>query len=302
MSTNGEKHAEAPEDLSRRELIVRISSALMVAGAAGLGTYAVYDGTIPIRVHRVKDREMPDHRVKVSSTTPYLVIARGPDPAKNARAALSRMGGMKTFVGKGDFVVIKPNAGWDRSPEQAANTNPELMAALVRECRSAGADKVIVTDCSVNDAERSFVNSGISDAVRGAGGTVVFPSKSRYVEVRLPGKLGRWPVLEPFVLATKLINVPIAKHHSLTRVTLGMKNWYGVLGGQRRRLHQRVDDSIAELASFIRPTLTVMDATRVLMRNGPTGGSLADVKREDALAVSLDPVAADAWGALLLGA
>jgi uncharacterized protein (DUF362 family) len=203
-------------------------------------------------------------------------------------------------VSQGEVVVVKPNVGWDRRPEQAANTNPQLVAAVVRACREAGAQRVIVTDHPVNDPQRCFARSGILDATREAGGVVAVPTDRGFSMVTIPGKLGRWPVFEPFITAQKIINVPIVKHHSLTGATLGMKNWYGILGGRRNRLHQRIDDSVAELAALMRPTLTVMDATRILRRNGPTGGSLADVERGDALAVSVDPVAADAWAAGLL--
>jgi uncharacterized protein (DUF362 family) len=229
-----------------------------------------------------------------------MVIARGKDPTKNVVAALERVGGMGLFVGKDDVVLVKPNVGWDRRPEQAANTNPLVVAAVVRACREAGAKRVIVTDHPVNDPQRCFARSGILEATREAGGVVAVPADRGFHMVTIPGKLGRWPVFEPFITATKIINVPIAKHHSLTRATLGMKNWYGILGGRRNQLHQRIDDSIAELAALMRPTLTVMDATRILKRNGPTGGSLADVAPGDALAVSVDPVAADAWAAGLL--
>lgn len=290
-----------PLDPSRRQVVRRIGAAAMIGGAAGIGAFTFYDPKRPVRTRAEVDRTIADHRVKLAPTVPMLVIARGQSPVKNVEAALQRMGGIAQFVSKGDTVLLKPNVGWDRRPEQAANTDPDVVAALCRLCIAAGA-KVIVTDHPVNDAERCFTRSGILEATRGAGGTVVLPSQTRFHFVKIPGKLGRWPVLEPFITASKIINVPIAKHHSLTRATLGMKNWYGILGGRRNQLHQRIDDSVAELAGLMLPTLTVLDATRLLMRNGPTGGSLADVKRNDAIAVSLDPVAVDAWAVKELGA
>jgi uncharacterized protein (DUF362 family) len=210
------------------------------------------------------------------------------------------MGGLGLLIEKGETVLLKPNVGWDRRPEQAANTDPQVIAALVRHCREAGAARVLVCDNPVNDAERCFARSGILEAARQAGATVILPQQTRLHMVMIPGQLGRWPVLEPFITASKIINVPLAKHHSLTRATLGMKNWYGILGGRRAQLHQRIDESLAELAALMRPTLTVLDATRLLVRNGPTGGSLADVKPGDAVAVSLDPIALDAWAAATL--
>jgi uncharacterized protein (DUF362 family) len=291
-----------PQDPDRRRVIKRVAAAAMVAGAAGGGTYAFYDAKEPVRTRATKDRTVPDHRVKVPAATPKMIIARGKDPTKNVEAALKRLGGLGPFIKKGDVVLIKPNVGWDRMPTQAANTNPLVVGALIRACQAAGAEKVIVTDHPVNDPERCFDRSGIKAATQEAGATLAVPTEAEFHMVQIPGKLGRWPVFEPFITATKIINVPIAKHHMLTRATLGMKNWYGILGGRRNQLHQRIDDSVAELAFLMKPTLTVMDATRLLMRNGPTGGSLADVKPGDALAVSQDPVAVDAWAAELLGA
>ena len=227
---------------------------------------------------------------------PELVVAQGGEPERLAQAAIDALGGASRFVARGDVVVIKPNVGWDRGPEQAANTNPDLVAALVRICQNAGAKRVIVTDVSCNDSQSCFKRSGILASARSAGADVILPEPRHFREVNLRGdSLGVWPVLEPFLTADKVINVPVAKHHSLTGVTLGMKNWYGILGGQRNRLHQRIHESLADLAAFMRPTLTIMDAYRVLMRNGPTGGSLADVEVRKTLIASTDPVALDAY-------
>jgi len=289
----------APQ-LGRRRVVARLGSALLVAGASGAGVAALYESERPVRSRRREDRVIRDHRVKGLDGA-VLAIARGNDPARNVKAALEKVGGMAHFVSRGEVVVVKPNVGWDRRPEQAANTNPQVVAAVVRACREAGAAKVLVTDHPVNDPQRCFTRSGILKATREAGGRVVVPGDKGFHMVRVPGKLGRWPVFEPFITADKIINVPIIKHHSLTQATLGMKNWYGILGGRRNQLHQRIDDSVAELAALMRPTLTVVDGTRILMRNGPTGGSLADVKQGNVVAVSTDPVAVDAWACTLLG-
>lgn len=229
---------------------------------------------------------------------PVMAVATGGQVAETVRLAVRALGGIHRFVSRGDVVVVKPNAAWDRTPEQAANTNPELVGELVRLCLEAGARKVLVADVPVNDAQSTYVRSGIGAATRGAGGELIYPEERLFREVNLQGEvLTEWPVLQPFLEADKLINVPVAKHHSLTRVTLGLKNLYGVIGGQRHRLHQRIHESLADLAGFLRPTLTVMDCWRVLLRNGPSGGSLADVAVRRTIAVSTDPVAADAWAA-----
>jgi len=227
---------------------------------------------------------------------PEMVVAQGEEPEGLVQRAFEELGGIRRFIARGDVVVIKPNIAWDRTPEQAANTNPRMVAEVVRLCREAGAARVVVTDVSCNEPRRCFNRSGIAEAARSAGAEVILPEERKFQEVNLRGEvLGAWPVFEPFLAADKMINLPIAKHHSLTGVTLGMKNWYGILGGLRNRLHQRIHESLADLADFMRPTLTLMDAYRVLMRNGPTGGDLEDVALKKTLVASTDPVALDAY-------
>lgn len=231
-----------------------------------------------------------------------LAVGRGAGPVENVRRALEAMGGMARFLSPGETVLIKPNCAWDRRPEQAANTNPELVGELVRQCVEAGARRVVVADVTCHDPRRSFRRSGIGPAARKAGAVVLHQDTAGTAMLDLDGTLlGVWKVLKPLVETDRLINVPIVKQHSLARATLGMKNWFGVLIGPRPRLHQRIDQSVAELGAALRPTLTVIDATRVLTAGGPTGGSLDLVRHENAVAVSTDPVAADAWGAGLLG-
>ena len=177
--------------------------------------------------------------------------------------------------------MLKPNIAWDRTPEQAANTNPDLVAEVVRQCWQAGAKRVIVTDVSCNEPRRCFQRSGIEAAARAEGAEVILPDPDHFREVDMGGVvLKNWPVFTPFLEADKVINLPIAKHHVLTGATLGMKNWYGILGGERNRLHQQIHQSLADLANFMLPTLTFMDCYRVLLRNGPTGGNPEDVAAE----------------------
>jgi uncharacterized protein (DUF362 family) len=242
---------------------------------------------------------LPRKRVELGGV-PKLIVARGPSPAKNVEALLGRIGGMGKLVSKGDMVCIKPNVGWDRTPAQAANTDPDVVFALVTACLAAGAQDVLVLDNSVNDNARSFERSGIRAAVEKAGGRVLLAQQAEKREIELPGK-GRYNLLEPLLTATKVINVPVAKHHGLTQFTGGLKNWFGAVAGSRRELHPRIEESIVGLASLLRPTVTFVDATRVLLRNGPSGGNLADVKRLDTVALSFDPVAVDAWAAYQLG-
>jgi len=243
----------------------------------------------------------PDWRTDPESAG-RLATARGQGPVTNIRQALAAIGGIEAFVKAGERVAIKPNCAWDRAPEQAANTDPALIGELVRQCLSAGASSVTVLDNSCHDPGRSFKRSGIEAAARDAGASVEHQRSTGTVRLDLGGStLGVWEVLKPIAEADRVINVPVVKHHSLSRATLGMKNWFGAIDGRRSNLHQRIGQVCAELGAAFRPTLTVVDATRILTAGGPTGGSLALVNPADCLAVATDPVAADAWGASLLG-
>jgi len=236
--------------------------------------------------------------VAVDPGLPEMVVARGGEPRQLVQRAIQELGGISRFISRGDVVVIKPNIAWDRTPAQAANTNPEAVAEMVRLCRQAGAKNVVVTDVSINDPRRSFERSGIAAASSAEGAQVILADERRFREIDLRGEvLHSWPVFEPFLVADKMINMPVAKHHSLTGATLGMKNWYGILGGQRERLHQHIHESLVDLADFMRPTLTLIDAYRVLLRNGPGGGNLGDVALEKTVIAGTDPVALDAYAA-----
>ncbi|MBI4912645.1 MAG: DUF362 domain-containing protein [Acidobacteria bacterium] len=234
---------------------------------------------------------------------PDLVVVHGGDPKNLVRAALEPLGGIRRFIAKGDVVVIKPNIGWDRIPEQAATTNPQVVAALVALCLEAGARKVKVFDRTCNDPRRCYAQSGIEAAAKAAGAEVSHIEERKFREVPIPGGVAikSWPLYAEALEADKLINVPIAKHHSLSKVTLGMKNWMGIMGGNRGQVHQRIDDALVDLATVVKPTLVLLDAIRILTGHGPQGGSLSDVKKVDLLAAGTDPVAVDAWGATLFG-
>ena len=292
--------AAAKENDMDRRAVLRVGiTAAVATGAVALGL------GLRARDGRSKNKNLPklkDHRVAKVAGATELAIVRGPDAAANVRRAVEALGGMGRFVKRGERVVIKPNIGWNRLPEQAANTNPDVVAEVVRLVAAAGAGKVWVTDVSVNTAEQCFARSGIERAAKAAGATMVRPDATAFREIDVSGKLlHTGDVLFPFVEADRVINVPIVKQHGLSGATMSLKNWYGVLGGQRVKLHQNIHLSIVELALMVKPTLTILDATRILLANGPTGGSLADVKQMDTIAVSTDEVALDAFGAGLLG-
>jgi len=229
---------------------------------------------------------------------PDLAFVQGDVPAKITREALAILGGMNKFVAKGDVVMIKPNIGWDRTPEMAACTNPEVVKAMVEMCLEAGAKKVVVMDNTTNQAQRCYMRSGIQAAAKGAGADVPYVNERRIKKMAIKGEwLKEWDVIQDFVEADKLINVPIAKHHSLCRVTIGMKNWLGAIGDPRNQLHQRLDEAVVDLSAFFKPTLTVLDAYRILIRNGPQGGRLSDTKLLKTAVAGTDYVAIEAMGA-----
>jgi uncharacterized protein (DUF362 family) len=237
-----------------------------------------------------------------SVTTPELMIAKGSAPSQITEAAIHGLGGMRSFVSRGDVVVIKPNIAWDRVPEQAATTNPEVVATLVRLCLDAGAKEVKIFDHTCEDSRRTYVRSGVMKAGKDAGARVSHVNERRFRKMRLKGDvLKEWEVYPEAVEADKLINVPILKHHSLARVTMGMKNLMGLIGGSRARLHWDLDRALVDLGAFFTPTLVVLDAVRVLTANGPQGGSLKYVNKANTVAAGKDQVAVEALGATLFG-
>jgi uncharacterized protein (DUF362 family) len=231
-----------------------------------------------------------------------IIVASGTSPAAVTRAAVDAYGGIEKFISKGDVVVVKPNMAWDRVPEQAANTNPEVVAAVVLLCREAGASKVKVFDRTVNETRRCYHQSGIADAVKEAGGKISYIDDRKFRKTIINGKaLKEWPLYSEVLDADKVINVPVAKHHGLAKLTMSMKNWMGVMGGSRDRIHQKIDQSLVDLSRAIKPVLTILDAVRILTGNGPQGGSLDDVKKLDTVIVGVDQVAIDSYGATLFG-
>ncbi len=283
----------------RRRFLKRLG----LASAGVAGTTAVGLIAMEREVSIAKPLTTPqvfDFRKGLDLPVKILSVGRG-DPEAATRAAIEALGGMARFVKKGETVAIKPNVAWDRTPAQAGNTNPLVVVALVELCRQAGAKRVLVTDNTCNEAKRCFTRSGIWKAAAAAGAEVVLPADHRFANRPLSGVLGSIPVLIPVVEADRLINVAIAKHHGLSGFTGAMKNLYGVIGGRRNRHHQRIDDSIVDLVTSFRSTISIVDATRVLLRNGPQGGDLADTKAVGEVIASTDPVAVDAYACTLIG-
>jgi len=242
--------------------------------------------------------------IAAEKPSPLVSHATGQDYYQLVAQVLEPLGGLGKFVKSGDNVVIKPNMAWDRNPSQAANTHPQVVKAMVELSLDAGAKKVMVFDRTCNEERRCYVNSGIQDAlakIKDSRLQFYHPDARKFVPVDIKqGKAVRkLEIYKDALEADTYINVPVAKHHSLSTLTLGLKNSMGVLGGNRGQMHHNLGQKLADLATVIRPKLTVIDATRILLRNGPQGGDIDDVKVLDTLIASADPVACDAFATTL---
>jgi uncharacterized protein (DUF362 family) len=217
--------------------------------------------------------------------------------------ALKSLGGIETFIKKGDRVLLKVNAAFASPAMLSATTHPAIITETARLCFDAGAASVVVTDNPINDPASCFTLTGISEAAGIAGARVVLPRDDLFIPMTVKdAKLIRnWPILyRPFKDINKVIGMAPLKDHHRSGASMTMKNWYGLLGGRRNIFHQDIHGIITELAGMIKPTFVILDATTTMMTNGPTGGSLSDLKNTHTMIVSTDQVAADAFGASLL--
>jgi len=287
--------------LTRRQFLKLTGAAAVGVALFGAGCTAQPTATTGGAPSPSKGRRQPP---APTGDQAYLAVARGSDPAAITKAAIAALGGIERFVQSGDDVIIKPNICVDyHPPEYAATTNPTVVATLVSLCRGAGARRVRVMDTPFGGTpESAYAVSGIEEAVRTAGGEMEVMSPVKFVKTPIPeGRdITEWEVYQDVLEANVLINVPIAKHHSLAGLTLGGKNLLGVILNPSR-MHFNLGQRVADLVSLVRPTLTVVDAVRILTAHGPTGGSLNDVQQTDTIIASHDIVAADAYATTLFG-
>ncbi|MFC1620678.1 DUF362 domain-containing protein [Candidatus Omnitrophota bacterium] len=286
---NGSLNSLFRKKISRKEFIK-----LALVGLGGM----LFGGIFPRQAKASNARTG-----KNISTNHDLVVARGEDPYLMTVKAIEGIGGMEKFVKRGDKVIIKPNMAWDRAPEYAGNTNPMVVAALVELCFKAGAKRVNVFERSCNDSKLCYENSGIAAAARDKGANVYFTDEWNYIKAKFSYKspMDGWPIYRDVLECDTFINVPILKDHALTGLTLSMKNLMGVCGGDRATIHDNIGVKLVDLTDFIKPDLTVIDAYRVLIRNGPRGGNLKDVEDYKTLIVGTDPTLADTYAAELVG-
>jgi len=288
---------------SRRDFMRRIlGSALAAAGAGALGLI-FWDPEGP-RVGSPKARELILPDFSVPAQAGKISVAHGGDRDRNVALALDALGGMQRFVRPGDKVLLKVNAAFATPPAIGATTHPQLVATVAALCLQAGAGQVMVTDNPINDPASCFELTGIGPAARSAGAGVILPAADRFAAYTLPGGrlIRRWPVFSsPLLWADKVIGLAPVKDHHRSGASLTIKNWYGLLGGRRNIFHQQIHAIITELAMMIKPSLVILDGTHSMMSNGPTGGSLDDLKATRTLIAGTDPVAVDTLGVELLG-
>jgi uncharacterized protein (DUF362 family) len=195
-------------------------------------------------------------------------------------------------------VVIKPNVAFDKNPALGATSQPDTVAAVIRLCLAAGARKVIVADNPINNPESCFLKTKVGEAAQRAGAEVMLPKESYFEQLYIGGETitNTWKMFyRPFKEATKVIGVSPVKDHNLCKATVSLKNWYGLLGNPRNQFHQDIHGIISDFALMMKPTFVVADGRKILMREGPTGGSLSDVKNSDTVVVGTDHVAVDSW-------
>lgn len=235
-----------------------------------------------------------------------LSVAEGTDYTALVATVLAPLGGIEAFVKPGYRVVVKPNIGWDRGPEQAANTHPDVVKGLARLALDAGASQVLVFDRTCNEPRRCYANSGIQAAIESLGDSRArceFIDDRKFVPVALEQgrSLKSFTFYKDALEADCYINVPVAKHHGSSGLTLSLKNTMGIIGGNRGEIHAALGQRIADINLALKLHLNVVDATRILLRNGPSGGNPNDVLVLNTLIASTDPVAADAYATTLFG-
>lgn len=287
-------------DDGRREFLKRAAKAGLLIGGAGALGWALHDPVGPSGESEARVLDLPDWRVRVDG--PQVAVVSGRPRALAVRRAFEMLGGLERFVGPGDRVLVKPNVAFATPAALGATAHPDTVGEIVRLCVALGA-RVVVTDNPIADPAGAFGVSGVEQAVRRSGGTLLVPRPSDFEAVTVRGSrhLVDWPLLlEPLLAATKVIGVAPVKAHHRAGASLTLKNWYGLLGGARSVFHQDVHALVRDLAVAVRPTLVVLDGTASMVANGPTGGSLSDLKPTNTLIVGTDPVAVDVLGLALL--
>lgn len=291
---------------SRRDFLKKVGATASVIGGVSYMWLAPHNWPLALRddtgeagkpgERRVR---LKDFRVEPPSGASVLGIAHGENYPAMLKMAIAAIGGIEHYIRKGDVVLIKPNVAFDRAPKLGATTNPAVLTALIRLVREAGAAEVRVADNPIESPESCFQKTGIRDAAIAGGAELYLPSPSSFEMLEVPGAklIARWPFFyRPFHGVTKVIGVAPIKDHNLCFASMTTKNWYGLLGGRRNQFHQDIHNIVADLALMMKPTFVILDASRILVKNGPTGGDLSDVVPGKTLVAATDQIAADAYG------
>ena len=289
--------------LNRRQFLDRLAKAGISITAACAAGFWFHDAKGPtLSKNDQSNLILPDFSIDAPGQK--MSIVRGEDRVATLRMALKSLGGIETFIKKGDRVLLKVNAAFASPAMLSATTHPAIITEMTQLCFRAGAASVVVTDNPINDPTSCFTLTGIADAARSAGARVLLPRDDLFspMTVKDAKLIRNWPVLyKPFTDISKVIGMAPLKDHHRSGASMTMKNWYGLLGGRRNIFHQDIHSIIMELAMMVKPSFVILDATTSMMTNGPTGGSLSDLKNTNTMIVSTDQVAADAFGASLLG-
>jgi uncharacterized protein (DUF362 family) len=268
--------------------------------AAG-GAFLAFSSNTAKKAFAQNSKTIGPRKRRSGVVTDYdLTAVTGEDIDKITRKSVDLLGGMGRFVKSGDTVVVKPNIGWNRAPQYAANTNPAVVTAVIKMCFESGAKTVKVFDNTCNDRKLCYENSGIMKAAKDAGATVFYMDDWKYAPANF-AKAGAlmqdWPIYRDAIECDAFISVPIAKTHGSGTLTLSIKNLMGMCGGNRGQMHWEMDKKLAEVAGFINPDLNIIDAYNILTANGPRGGNLKDVARKNTIIASADSVLADSYAA-----
>ena len=285
--------------INRREFLLRAGAAGALIAGSTLGGLALWQ-----RKHFVPGfqaqtgLQLPSYAVDGGKGLPSLAIAHGSEHDKVIRAAIGALGGMERFIKKGDVVLLKPNVAFDRPPALAATTHPEALRAVAKLVMEAGAERVFIADNPINSPAGCFLKSGLRAVASDLNLDLLYPESNSFAPLQLKGEiLKNWTFFhEPFKKANKVIGVAPCKDHNLCHASMTMKNWYGLLGGRRNQFHQHIHSIVSDFALMMKPTLVVLDGMNVLMRNGPTGGRLSDVKPMGTVVAGTDMVAVDSYG------
>lgn len=317
------EYQKAPMD--RRQFFRRIAVASGIAGATGYVAWAPEKWPLSLRDSKEpgirsyvsqlpKPLQLPDFRVeRAANNVTDIGIARAdrkydeagkplefePETLRNLmRAAIDQIGGIGHFIKKGDIVLIKPNVAFDRSPNLGATSNPTIVEEMIRIVFAAGAQEVRVADNPIESPPDCFRKAKIDQATSNAGGRVYLPDSNAFRMLNTPGAhlIENWTFFHrPFTNVDKVIGISPVKDHNLCHASMGLKNWYGLLGGTRNQFHQDINGIISDFAVMMKPTLTVLDGTNILMENGPTGGDPSNVRKGNVVIASLDMAASDTW-------